>query len=65
MADENLVEVTKTYVPAEQPQFALAAIEEYEQNLIAEFNKNQDISDENTSSENNNTIEDDENASSS
>lgn len=65
VADENLVEVTKTYVPAEQPQFALAAIEEYEQNLIAEFNKNQDNSDENTSSENNNTIEDDENASSS
>lgn len=60
VAGENLVEVTKTYIPAEQPQFALDAIEAYENDLIAKFNEqNQDNSDEDTTSENQNNTEDD------
>ena len=56
----ELIEVTKTYVPAEVPQFALAAVEEYENNLTAQFNaQNLGNSNEGTSSENNNSTEDD------
>lgn len=72
--NDDLVEVTKTYVPAVTPQFALEAVEEY----IAEFkkkNQKEEDKDENKedepedepsgepedkSSENNNDDEDDE-----
>ena len=48
----ELIEVTKTYVPAETPQFSLADIEAYENELITKFNQNLDNSDEGTSDEN-------------
>ena len=54
----ELVEVTKTYIPAEQPQFALEDVENYENNLTAQFNaQTLDNSDEGTTSENNNSTE--------
>ena len=63
---DTLVEVTKTYVPAEQPQFAQADVEAFEAEYAKKNKKNQDEDDEenqketDSSTEGENKADDDE-----
>lgn len=64
-ADATLIEVTKSYQPAETPQFDAAAVEAYVETYAAkkeeeEKKKNEDNSDEKKSSENEEKTEEDD-----
>ena len=62
-ADENLVEVTKTYVPAAEPQFSAEAVAAYNAEYAKKKNeeeKNQDKNDEEEEKKSDDTSEEDE-----
>ena len=54
---ETLIEVTKSYTPAEEPQFALSAVEEFEANYIEKKAEEKDKDGEEDQNKNDNSSE--------